>query len=362
MIPDSAPMFEHHKEWLDADWWRREIDEIISIPDPVLCNLRITLAHYQLSRMLRAVTGADAGANFHTWAVWGSKKAGETIRQEDTRRLKQLTHLISGSCGVGVVAATLTVPWFLPAVAGLTLGGVIGIGPAALLRRSLNRTRREILAGNRTVLEDIGNVTARFVSAFYGHSQLQPDNLERFLATLTPGKTEAGGQALLGRAFLHYYQASYEKDLDRKHEQTFLANCYAILHEHIRLEPYIKAALPAPFRRLITARMLRFYIGGRPLHVHHDVPPDQQQIFPETLRKLDNAELIAFLEGMEAWDRTPNTLESSGAVDWSNLKDRMNFIVDLFRTRHLSSAVFAPPFTDSQETDLLAKRIPAGRL
>src|SRR5205807_2771106 len=131
----------------------------------------------------------------------------------------------------------------------------------------------------------------------------------------------------LSRAFLHYYQASFELDLDKKHEQMFLANCYAILHEHIRLEPYIRAAIPPLFRRLITARMLRFYIGGDALHVHNDVPPEQTQLFPETLRELENSELIAFLQGMEAWDRTPNALESSGATDWSSLEDRMNFIV-----------------------------------
>ena len=60
---------------------------------------------------------------------------------------------------------------------------------------------------------------------------------------------ESGGQALLTRAFLHYYQASYEQNLDKKHEQMFLANCYAILHEHIRLEPYIQKAMPRLLRR-----------------------------------------------------------------------------------------------------------------
>jgi hypothetical protein len=360
---DGPPiLLDDRKEWLDASWWQREIGKILSVPDPVLCNLRITLAHYQLSRILQAVTGANAGANFHTWAVWGSKKAGETIRQEDTRALRRVFYLVGGGCGLGLVAASAMALSPRTIIAGLSLGCLIGIAPTVMLRRSLNRTRREILAGNCTVLEDIGNVTARFVSAFHGRPQVEADDFERFLSGLRPGKTEAGGQALLARAYLHYYQASYEKDIDRKHEQMFLANCYAILHEHIRLEPYIRAAIPPVFRRLITARMLRFYIGGDALHVHDDVPPERDQVFPETLRELENSELIAFLQGMEAWDRTPNALESSRANDWSNLKDRMNFIVDLFRSRHLSPAVFARPFTDRQEAELMAGRVPKGPL
>ena len=98
------------------------------------------------------------------------------------------------------------------------------------------------------------------------------------------------------------------------------------------------------------------------MHVHDNVPPAQNQTFPETLRVLDNSELIAFLQGMEAWDRSPNTLESSAANDWSDLKDRMNFIVDLFRSRHLSRSVFASPFTEQQENELIAGRVPDGPL
>ena len=295
---DAEPLvLEDRKEWLDSSWWQREIAEILSTPNIVLRNLRITLAHYQLSRLLQAVTGANAGANFHSWAVWGSKKAGETIRWEDTRGLRRVTDLIGGSCGVGLAASSVIVPSLLPITAGLTLGGLIGIGPTLMLRRSLNRTRREVLAGNCIVLEDIGNVTARFVSAFHGRPQLEADHFERFLGTLQPGKTEAGGQALLARAFLHYYQASYEKDIDKKHEQMFLANCYAILHEHIRLEPYIRAAIPPMFRRLITTRMLRFYISGDALHAHSDVPPEQDEVFPETLRAIGEFRAARFPPG-----------------------------------------------------------------
>src|ERR1700694_1895300 len=96
---------ENQSQWLDADWWQKEIADVVSVTDPVLCNLRITLTHYKLSRVLQKVTGKNSGANFHTWAVWGSKKAGETIRQEDIRRVRRAIELISAVCGLGLLTA-----------------------------------------------------------------------------------------------------------------------------------------------------------------------------------------------------------------------------------------------------------------
>ena len=74
-------------------------------PDPELCNLRITLAHEDMLLALRRVTGADCGANFHTWAVWGSKTAGRTIRQEDVPFLPQATWAAGMVLAAGATAA-----------------------------------------------------------------------------------------------------------------------------------------------------------------------------------------------------------------------------------------------------------------
>src|SRR6187551_1026477 len=91
-------------EYFDQAYWEREIAKAIETPDPALSNRRITLVHYKLSQVLHAVTGADAGANFHTWAVWGSRKAGVTIRQED---LDSAIHNATKTAGiVGTVIGT----------------------------------------------------------------------------------------------------------------------------------------------------------------------------------------------------------------------------------------------------------------
>jgi hypothetical protein len=92
------------------------------------------------------------------------------------------------------------------------------------------------------------------------------------------------------------------------------------------------------------------------------VPSVLGNAFPETLRTLDMPELVAFMRGMDGWDRTPDSLDGSHARDWSRLEDRMNFIVDLFRSRHLADEVFAQPFSADQCAAIRAGRMPDGRL
>jgi hypothetical protein len=241
-------------------------------------------------------------------------------------------------------------------------GAVLGVVPPLALRARLAETARHVLAGNRTVLDDIGSATGRFVSVFHDRPTAEPERLAHFLETLRPGPTETGGQDLLKRAFVHYYQARFEPDLVVKHERMLLANCCAILHEHIRLQPHIRAAVPRMLRRWVTARLLRFSLAAEALGVAADVPRWEGEPFPTSLRNLADAELVAFLSGPDGWDRTPDSLAGSAASDWTALPDRMNYIVDLFRSRHVAESLFAPPFTPDQIASIAAGHVPRGPL
>lgn len=341
--------------------WQRTISRAVSETDPVLGNLLITQAHDDLSRALRAAIGDDAGANFHTWAVWGSKKAGQTIRFEDTRAFQNQVFAISLAAGMVAFAAAALAGGTLGILLGAAAAGAIVLVPSLLVRRRLHATRAAVLQGNRIVLEDIGDVTARYVTACTGAGTGDRE-FECFSATLRTGRTEAGGQTMLRRAFSYYHAARVETDADRRHESMLMANCYAILHEHLRLQPYLKAAMPVGWRRSLTATDLTFQIGPSTLRVGADVPHHEGQAFPETLREIELPELVAFLQGFDGWDRTPNSVAGSQAGDWSNLEDRMNFIVDLFRSRHLAHEVFAAPYSDDQLAALREGRVPAGQL
>lgn len=338
-------------EAFEKAYWEREIAEAVETPDASLSNRRITLVHYRLSQVLQAVTGADAGANFHTWAVWGSRKAGVTIRQEDLGEAIRNATVVAGIVGfiVGLAVSWVSINlWLtgwhwavvpLSALAGMCCGAWVGRRIAIYSRREAARL---ILEGNRIVLEDIGRQTARFVALFHDKDEEDASALDAFLAELRPGETASGGQDLLRQAFTQYHAARYAKDLKRRHEAAYFANCLAVLHEHIRLEPYIKKSMPYIIRKCATKRLMQFDVGVVSLTVSEEVPRLDGVPFPDSLHDLSSRELSDFLDGARGWG---GDLVKSPARDWTNLRERMRYIVQLFRVMHLEPSVFAEPYT-----------------
>ena len=341
------------ESWTDETWWRAEIDAAIDGRDPVLSNVRITFAHRQLSLALRQITGPGSGANFHTWAVWGSKKAGRTIRREDVPWLPRATTTLGAGATVAVLRRA---PRTRLLAAAVTAGAAVN----ALTHRVLSRTATQIFDGNVTVLDDIGRQTARFVSTFLDPADRTDDELERFLAPLRTGPAHEGGQELLRVAYRHYLEVARTPPSDERDERMLTANLLAILHEHHRLDPYIDAAMPRLLRPLVTRYLLTFSLGPEVMRVSRDVTARGTAAFPETLRTIELPELARLLDGpggadgpggvdgQAGLDRTPDSLLGSGARDWTELTDRMNFIVDLFRTRQFDENLFAPPFSQPE--------------
>lgn len=360
---DQAWFAERARHWGDDDWWQAQIDTAVAGGDPVICNLRITLVHRELSLALAAVTGPSSGANFHTWAVWGSKTAGRTIRRDDLPRLREAgpmlgTLLVAGGV-LAVVGGNVGRRVGAAVAGGATAGGLLSWA----VENRVNQAASRIFGGNATVLDDIGRQTARFLSVAYA-SRERPDTnlLGDFLAGLRPGPVVSGGQDLLRGAYRHYHDASHEVDRDRRDELMLCANLLAILHEHQRLEPYIDASVPWPFRRFVTKRLLSFSVGAEAMRVSVDVPVTGPSPFPDTLATIEDPELNRLLIGPHGWDRTPDTTSGSAAADWTSLSDRMNFIVDLFRSRQADPNLFAPPYSSSQRAMILAGRRPDGPL
>jgi hypothetical protein len=336
--------------YFDRNYWEREIAEAVETSDPSLSNRRITLVHYRLSHVLQAVTGVDAGANFHTWAVWGSRKAGVTIRQEDLGEALRNATVVAGIVGliVGLTVSWVSITLWLTALPGIfvPLSALFGMCCGALAGRWLaTYSRREaarlILEGNRIVLEDIGKQTARFVALFHDKNEANAELLEAFVAELRPGETSLGGQDLLRQAFTQYYGARYSRDLKQKHEAAYFANCLAVLHEHIRLEPYIKKSMPYIIRKCATKRLMQFDVGKVSLKVSEDVPVLTGLPFPDSLHELSSRELAKFLNGETGWG---GDLGISPARDWTNIRERMRYIVQLFRVMHLEQSVFSEPY------------------
>lgn len=295
---------------------------IVAEPDAMHANRLITKAHHDLSTLLGSALDSDAGPNFHTWAVWGSREAGRTIGRRDVRGL---------TIWVGMAAA------LVGAAFGLTVGQVV-VGAVAfaavavaLTHALLARASRHIAHGNRIVIEEIGAATIDFVDA------VEHEHVPAFLASLDGH--------LLRQAYTAYADARAEPDPTRRAQLVFAGNCFAVKHEHIRLQHDIKRSLPWPLRRAITGRLLDFWVGDEHLHVAEDLTPVDSRPYPAVLTDLIVPEArlaVAELRG----ERSEGSLVGSGAPDWSVLAFRMNYVVDLFRSRHCSSEVFRPPYPD----------------
>lgn len=360
---DRAWPAERKQHWGEEAWWRAQIDAALAGEDPVIGNLRITLVHQELSLALNQLTGTNTGANFHTWAVWGSKTAGRTIRREDLPTVARAGATLGPAVAASAVIPVIRHHRGRRAGLGIAGAGLVSGLVGFAVNRLVDRAAHQIFAGNATVLDDIGRQTARFLSALSrGSAQADRNPLEDFLAGLKPGPAVSGGQDLLGHAYRHYDEARRETDRDRQEELMLCANLLAILHEHERLDPYIDASVPPPLRRFVTKRMLSFSVGAEAMKVSADVPTRVGSAFPAALAAIDSPELKRLLSGPQGWDRTPDTAVGSSARDWSSLADRMNFIVDLFRTRQEDLNLFTPPYSPAQTELIRLGRIPEGPL
>jgi len=374
---------------------------VASMGDVVLRNLRITQGYHELSAELARRYGTRA--NWCTFATWASKQAGQTIRKED------LAHALEAVLDVG----PLTVAGDGVASATAALDARVGAaGVRALLRDALDlttavdRASDAVGRGNKKVFEEIGREFARFCATCLGDTRPDPGNIERFVADLRPGEPPEG-QGLLRRAFGHYYLALFEPDAKSVLELLLLANLEVGWHEQTRLQPEIAESLdaalldPAAFRRRVLAatfpfagRLIRLRLAvtrllGRPspLDVAIDAFADAARMeghriitehmmtlnlpgdirlrlgddvpaaIPPALRYIADPDLLALLAEI---DPTPDSVAHSGALDWSDLPDRMHYITDLFRCYAADATLFEPPYTPEQTASIRAGRVPGG--
>ncbi len=317
----------------------QNIDDALCQRDPSACNRSITLCHYQLSQALGQVLGDQAGANFHSWAVWGSRKAGTTIRQEDLHRAKDDAMRVGAASGLAIGAGLAR---YLSGRAGQgfwfgiasVVGPVVGAKSAEQMAIwSRKKAARLILHGNKLVINDIGRVSARFCQRFKDRSQLNEENLDAFVSSIA--------EPLLSEAFLCYGQCALARSVRSKQEFAYFGNCLAILYEHQKLQPFIKSAMPLMVRRCVTKRLLSFEIGDRKLAVSENVPNLQRHPYPAGLTEITDSRLTEFLK---EWQRPGGSARRTAADDWSKIEHRMGYIVELFRRFHNDPSVVAPPY------------------
>src|SRR5262245_41680928 len=101
--------------------------------------------------------------------------------------------------------------------------------------------------------------------------------------------------------------------------------------------------MPWIVRRCVTKRLLQYDIGPVRLAVAHDVPALDGVPFPDALLHLRNQELVEFLTDTLGCAVGEQPLVGTGARDWTKIRERMRYIVHLFRALHLEPVVFSAP-------------------
>lgn len=348
-----------------------ECEATTHTPNLVLRNLRITQMYHRLSQELALLVGRD-DANWCTFACSASKTAGYSIRREELP-LYQLWVTASRSAPIAALGRGI---WSWVERSDLR----------TLAARVLDTVSATISAGNLKVYAELAPIFARFIGDFHGAAGPDPERLAALQATLVRGPTELGGQDLLCEALGHYHDAMFEPSPRRKAQQILLGNCKIGLHEQTRLQPNIAEALAAPltiglealprgrrllaglegealrrmttvWRRIVTDNMMTLRLPYGELRLGADLRGSTpQRRYADTLQTIDLPELQRLLD---RFDRSGPDLRGSRARDWGDLEDRMNFIVNLFRSRQKNLELFDQPFLYEQRIEIDEGRIPA---
>jgi hypothetical protein len=365
------------------------VEAIAGMTDPVIRNLHITQRYHELAVALRdAGMGEDA-----TWcgfAVWASKTAGATIRGEVLpARAKQLL--------VDSEATNEVLDRFNHGVGGWLAERLAHNHLAQVVDGVTHDVSASIAAGNVLVFSELAPLFTALLEAKQGAAPAQTP--EALMSTLAPVlatvRTDAGA-ANVTNAFSAYGQAVFGS-ADRA-ALVLEANTLAVAHEQQRLQPAIAAALDAAISdtlkkvlddlvvhhipsaeaqhlfdgltddvcrvldaawdTALTESIMQLVTASETFDLRRDVPPLRGSMFPDALRDLPSSTATV----VAVWDKTGGTGSPSGARDWANLEDRMNYIVNLFRSRQRDQSLFDPPFSADQLAVLATGSLPTGPL
>ncbi len=373
-----------------------EVEAIIRMEDPVLRNLHITQTYHVLKVALTDVFGED-DINWCGFATWASKTAGAFIR-------KDVLPGLLGELLERADAVTRSIAELQDRLLG-AWGASVGV--QFVLARTLeditDEVARHTARGNFIVFEELAPLYTLLLEQLSGLDGPDASRLEAVLSRLRPGPVEEGGQDLLIRAVKAYYEAMFTPDAKARAERMFLANALVGYHEQTRLQGPVSGALNAPlkelfldnlvaftradpkprvrglpewslrgmfeplasrleriWRELATRALMRIELPDVTLKLGEDIPAlTAERDFPPALVHLEHPELVALMAEL---DRTPDDTAGSAARDWGSLADRMNLIVDLFRTRQQDRLLYDQPFTFLQVDAFLSGRVPHGRL
>ena len=362
-----------------------EIESIVGQKNLLVRNLQITLGYYKVARRLMKFI-SDRDVNWFGFGTYASKTAGQALRHE----------LLPGPLKSAMIRA-----------AGyenthVYLHDVLEIAQTpdnqnadSLLAQVLSQVSLLVSEGNLMIFGELAWPFVDLVNTFFDDWQPNHGKWGSFLDKhLLPGAYEHGGQDLLREAFTCVYRARFETDNKKKAELILMSNLLIGYHEQSRLQPVIEKSIAVPFDtftkglitendskpnsirhkvtkrtvgfsrqlvlRTITRMWMSYSLPTRDLKLGKDlVAPTGMFNFPRELMTVENSrcqELISMFDG------GINTLAGSAAGNWGNLMDRMNFLVDFFRSYQHYHQLLRKPFSVDQIAVIENGHFPGGSL
>ena len=101
-------------------------------------------------------------------------------------------------------------------------------------------------------------------------------------------------------------------------------------------------AMEGVWLEISTHYMMTLQLPGQTLKLGRDLPcPPGQPLFPALLESPQDTDLLRILRIYRA---DQGSAVHTGAQEWSNLSDRLRYILLLFRSRQQDTSLYEPPF------------------
>ena len=365
-----------------------DVTTIVAMEDPVLRNLWITQSYADFSQRLRAAVSAD-DLTWCGFAVWASGTAGLSIREEELPGF--LSRIIKERHGDHIQRINAEID--RRRLLRFILSDLDHVDVLRAIRGALDTVSERIAHGNALVYGELAPLFVAFLEWLEGTPA--DDDVDAVLDRAAAEPIDDD----VREAFHWYRRALGASSAGERAHAVLAANVLAVAHEQPRLHDAIAASLTAGVlpagdvrgellprwipnllaklirgpvareaQRLIddvwdsvtTALLMTLRVPGATLHLSHDVPPGPGGLrVPGALEALDDVPPDTVFR---TWDRTGGSGVGSGAANWASLGDRMNYIVNLFRSRQQDPSLHDRPFSPEQLATMQNGRVPDGPL
>jgi hypothetical protein len=313
----------------------------VALRDELVRCYAVARGYERLSRELADRLGSG-DANWATWAMWATYSVSSTLDEQQT------------PLALSMLFDRLHAPqWLRGRLHQVYLWTSVHVNEQQRIGLSL---------GNTDVYSQIGCDLARFLD-LYEEPDGQPDDarLAEFLRSVqAPPERPDLAERLdaLHEGFRCYQRAAAATEPRARSEQVLAGNLYIATYEQVQLQPYLDRVLflapvaPLSVRNLVrrltgpcVARLMtRFLVNvslpDEVVWAARGVPPrrGESTVFPPALAELSSP----LARGAFAmWDRPGST----SVTNWADLADRMNFAVNILRSRQQDPTMFDSPFT-----------------